>query len=59
MEVVTNSYSIDQMLRYAFEYEVSNYLKIRELEVSEDTKEKIIRYLEDRITEIKNRKYSK
>lgn len=47
-----NSYSINVMLRYAFEYELTNYLKIKQLDqFTTEDQQKIILYLENRIKE--------
>lgn len=51
----SNSYSIDQMLRYAFEYEVLNRLKLPDIEIPEDVKQAVTEYFECRISEIKNK----
>lgn len=56
---MVNSYSVDTMLRYAFEYELTNYLKIEQLkDFNNEEQQKIINYFEKRIAEIKDRKYS-
>ena len=56
MEPIATSYSIEQLIRYAFEYEVANHLNVQQLAISEEIKDQIIKYLESRISEIKNKK---
>jgi hypothetical protein len=57
---MTSSYSIDMMIRYAFEYELNNYVKIQKIDSLLDTEQEIvINYLENRIQEFKQKKYPK
>jgi hypothetical protein len=55
MEAV--NYSVDQMVRYAYEYELNNLLKIPGTKISanDDTRKQIIEFMERRISEIKNK----
>lgn len=56
MEAAVN-YSVDQMVRYAYEYELNNLLKIPEKPVpaNDDTRKQIIEFMEKRIAEIKKK----
>ena len=56
MEAAVN-YSVDQMVRYAYEYELNNLLKIPEKSVpaNDDTRKQIIEFMEKRIAEIKKK----
>ena len=56
MEAAVN-YSVDQMVRYAYEYELNNLLKIPEKKVSanDDARKLIIEFMENRINEIKQK----
>ena len=56
MEAAVN-YSVDQMVRYAYEYELNNLLKIPEKTVpaNDDTRKQIIEFMEKRIAEIKKK----
>jgi hypothetical protein len=53
----TVNYSVDQMVRYAYEYELNNLLKIPETKISanDDVRKQIIEFMESRISEIKNK----
>ena len=53
-EQVKYNYSLDTMIRYAFDYELNNLLKIpgKELPEDADARQKIISYMERRISEI-------
>ena len=55
MEAV--NYSVDQMVRYAYEYELNNLLKIPEKTVpaNDDVRKQIIEFMEKRISEIKKK----
>ena len=55
MEAV--NYSVDQMVRYAYEYELNNLLKIPEKQVpaNDDVRKQIIKFMEERISEIKKK----
>ena len=54
VEQVKYNYSLDTMIRYAFDYELNNLLKIPDKELPEDAeiRQKIISYMERRISEI-------
>lgn len=56
MEAAVN-YSVDQMVRYAYEYELNNLLKIPEkiVPANDDTRKQIIEFMEKRIAEIKKK----
>jgi len=51
------NYSVDQMVRYAYEYELNNLLRIPEktINTDENFREVIIDYMEKRIAEIKKK----
>ena len=51
---VKYNYSLDTMIRYAFDYELNNLLRIPDKEMPEDAeaRQKIISYMERRISEI-------
>jgi hypothetical protein len=55
VEQVKHNYSLDTMIRYAFDYELNNLLRIPDKEMPEDAeaRQKIISYMERRINEIK------
>jgi hypothetical protein len=54
VEQVKHNYSLDTMIRYAFDYELNNLLRIPDKELPEDAdaRQKIISYMERRISEI-------
>jgi len=54
VEQVKYNYSLDTMIRYAFDYELNNLLRIPDKELPEDAeiRQKIISYMERRISEI-------
>jgi hypothetical protein len=54
VEQVKHNYSLDTMIRYAFDYELNNLLRISDKELPEDAdaRQKIISYMERRISEI-------
>ena len=54
VEQVKDNYSLDTMIRYAFDYELNNLLRIPNKEIPEDDeiRQKIIVYMERRISEI-------
>ena len=56
MQAAVN-YSVDQMVRYAYEYELNNLLKIPEKQVpaNDDVRKQIIKFMEERISEIKKK----
>ena len=56
MQAAVN-YSVDQMVRYAYEYELNNLLKIPEKQVpaNDDVRKQIIEFMEKRISEIKKK----
>ena len=51
------NYSTDQMVRYAYEYELNNLLKIPEkkIEPDDNMRKAIIEFMERRIAEIKKK----
>ena len=51
------NYSVDQMVRYAYEYELNNLLRIPEKNINtdENLRKVIIDYMEKRIAEIKKK----
>ena len=53
----TVNYSVDQMVRYAYEYELNNLLKIPEkkIEADDSMRKAIIEFMEKRIAEIKKK----
>ena len=53
----TVNYSVDQMVRYAYEYELNNLLKIPEkkIEPDDNMRKAIIDFMEERIAEIKKK----
>ena len=53
----TVNYSVDQMVRYAYEYELNNLLKIPEkkIEPDDNMRKAIIEFMERRIAEIKKK----
>ena len=48
----TNNYSLDTMLRYAFAYEVQNYLNLNPNVTHDPKLTAVLEYLEARIQEI-------
>lgn len=53
----TVNYSVDQMVRYAYEYELNNLLKIPEKKIEPDDsmRKAIIEFMERRIADIKKK----
>jgi hypothetical protein len=56
MEAAVN-YSVDQMVRYAYEYELNNLLKMphKNVPANDDVRKQIIEFMERRIAEIKKK----